>query len=102
MIAKSDSLNLEERIAFKERKVQVSEARDRMMTAIDTRIRDNAHRGAGHPSQEWKLLKSDLEVVRGVVETSSMSTSEEFAFHNLRIFPYDNDEQDEEERGTNA
>lgn len=27
---------------------------------------------------------------------------EEFAFHNLRMYPYDNDELDEEERNTNA
>ena len=48
VIAKSDSLTLEERMAFKER------------------------------------------------------IKEEFAFHNLRMYPYDNDEQDEEERATNS
>lgn len=48
VIAKSDSLTLEERLAFKER------------------IR------------------------------------EEFAFHNLRMYPYDNDEQDDEERALNT
>lgn len=48
MIAKSDSLTLEERLEFKER------------------------------------------------------IKEEFAFHNLRMYPYDNDEQDEEERAMNA
>ncbi|KAK4695610.1 hypothetical protein P7C71_g2173, partial [Lecanoromycetidae sp. Uapishka_2] len=48
VIAKSDSLTLEERMAFKER------------------------------------------------------IKEEFAFHNLRMYPYDNDEQDEEERATNT
>jgi len=48
VIAKSDSLTLEERSAFKER------------------------------------------------------IKEEFAFHNLRMYPYDNDEQDEEERATNT
>lgn len=48
VIAKSDSLTLEERMAFKER------------------------------------------------------IKEEFAFHNLRMYPYDNDEQDEEERALNT
>ncbi|KAL8937805.1 MAG: hypothetical protein Q9211_003500, partial [Gyalolechia sp. 1 TL-2023] len=48
VIAKSDSLTLEERLAFKER------------------------------------------------------IKEEFAFHNLRMYPYDNDEQDEEERALNS
>lgn len=48
VIAKSDSLTLEERSAFKER------------------------------------------------------IKEEFAFHNLKMFPYDNDEFDEEERALNA
>lgn len=48
MIAKSDSLTLEERLAFKER------------------------------------------------------IKEEFLFHNLRMYPYDNDEQDEEERAVNT
>jgi septin 3/9/12 len=48
VIAKSDSLTLEERSAFKER------------------------------------------------------IKEEFAFHNLKMYPYDNDEFDEEERALNA
>ncbi len=48
VIAKSDALTLEERMAFKER------------------------------------------------------IKEEFAFHNLRMYPYDNDEQDEEERAQNS
>jgi septin 3/9/12 len=48
VIAKSDSLTLEERAAFKER------------------------------------------------------IKEEFAFHNLKMYPYDNDEFDEEERALNA
>lgn len=48
VIAKSDSLTLEERAAFKER------------------------------------------------------IKEEFAFHNLKMYPYDNDELDEEERALNA
>lgn len=48
VIAKSDSLTFEERMAFKER------------------------------------------------------IKEEFAFHNLRMYPYDNDEQDEEERALNT
>lgn len=60
-------------------KVNVREARNRIKEAIDTRIRYNARRGAGHPSQDRKMLKSDLEVVRGVVETSSMSTTSPFS-----------------------
>lgn len=48
VIAKSDSLTLEERLAFKER------------------------------------------------------IKEEFAFHNLKMYPYDNDELDDEERAVNA
>lgn len=48
MIAKADSLTLEERLAFKER------------------------------------------------------IKEEFAFHNLKMYPYDNDELDDEERAMNA
>lgn len=60
-------------------KVKVGEARDRLKAVIDTRIRDNAWRGAGDPSQERKMLKPDLEVVRGIVETSSMSTTSPFS-----------------------
>lgn len=56
-------------------KVDVGEARNRIKGAIDTRIKDNARRGVGHPSQARKILKADLEMVRGVVETSSMSTT---------------------------
>ena len=56
-------------------KVNLGEARIRVIEAMDTRIRDNAWRGASHASQERKVLKSDLEVVRGVVATSSMSTT---------------------------
>ena len=60
-------------------KVNVGEARNRIKAAIDTRIGDNAWRSAGHPSRDRKMLKSDLEVVRGVVETSSMSTTSPFS-----------------------
>lgn len=60
-------------------KVNVREARNRIKAAIDTRIGDNAWRRAGHPSRDRKMLKSDLEVVRGVVETSSMSTTSPFS-----------------------
>ena len=60
-------------------KVNVREARNRIKAAIDTRIGDNAWRGAGHPSRGRRMLKSDLEVVRGVVETSSMSTTSPFS-----------------------
>ena len=60
-------------------KVNLGEARIRVKEAIDTRIRDNAWRGADHASQERTILKSDLEVVRGVVVTSSMSTTSPFS-----------------------
>ncbi|KAF6226962.1 hypothetical protein HO133_008403 [Letharia lupina] len=60
-------------------KVNVREARNRIKDAIDTRVRDNAWRGADHPSQDRKILRSDLEAVRGVVETSSMSTTSPFS-----------------------
>lgn len=60
-------------------KVNVSEARGRIKEAIHTRIRDNARRGVDHSSQYRKMLKIDLEVVRDVVETSSMSTTSPFS-----------------------
>ena len=60
-------------------KVNLDEARVRIQEAIDTRIRDNARQGADHASQERTILKSDLEVVRGVVVTSSMSTTSPFS-----------------------
>ena len=56
-------------------KVDLGEARVRVKEAIDTRIRNNARRGADDASQERTILKSDLEVVRGDVATSSMSTT---------------------------
>ena len=59
-------------------KVNVSEARYRIKEAIETRIRDNTRRGAVYLSQDRKMWKSDLEVVRGVVQTSSMSTTSPF------------------------
>ena len=60
-------------------KVNLGEARIRVIEAMDTRIRDNAWRGADHASQERTIQKSDLEVVRGVVATSSMSTTSPFS-----------------------
>ena len=56
-------------------KVNLGEARIRVKQAIDTRVRDNAGRGADDASQERTILKSDLEVVRDGVATSSMSTT---------------------------
>lgn len=58
-------------------KVNVREARNRIKEVIDTRIRVSARRGSGHPSQDRKMLKSDLEVVRGIVKTS---TKRRYAF----------------------
>ena len=54
---------------------KVGEARHRIKEAIDARIRESARRGAGHLIQDRRILKSDLEVVRGVIKTSSMSTA---------------------------
>ena len=54
-------------------KVPIHEARDRIKHAINLRIKSNAR--SGRIDQDRKILKSDLEVVRGIVETSSMSTS---------------------------
>lgn len=56
-------------------KVKVGEARDRLKEAIENRIRDHAQRSDGGPGQERRILRSDLEVVRAVVVTSSMSTT---------------------------
>ena len=75
-------------------KVKVGEARDRMKAAIDTRITDNARRGAGHPSQERKMLKSDIEVVRDIVETSSTSTTSPFSL------PHTNGAVEKQNEGT--
>lgn len=60
-------------------KVKIEEARYRIKEVIEARIRDSAPRDNGHPSQDRKILESDLEVVRGVVETSSMSTTSPFS-----------------------
>ena len=60
-------------------KVEVDEARRRIKEAINTRIRELARRGAGHPSQDPKMEKIDLEVVRGAVETWNMSTTNPFS-----------------------
>ena len=59
VIAKSDSLTLAERQAFKQRVV--------------------AH-----------IVLTDIQI------------KAEFAFHNLKMYPYDNDEFDEEERALNT
>ena len=59
--------------------VSVREARNRIKEAIDTRIEGGTRREAGHPSQDRKVVKSDLEVVRGIVVTSSMSTTSPFS-----------------------
>ena len=60
-------------------KASVREARNRIKEAIDTRIRDYTRPGAGHLSKDRKMLESDLEVVRGLVKTSSMSTTSPFS-----------------------
>lgn len=75
-------------------KVNVHEARNRIKEAVDTRIRDNVRGGAGHPSQDRKMLKSDLEVVRGDVETSSMSTTSPFSL------PHTNAAVEKQDEGT--
>ena len=64
VIAKSDSLTMEERAAFKER--------------------------------------VSITGVRGLASLTVEQIKEEFAFHNLKMYPYDNDEFDEEERALNA
>lgn len=56
-------------------KVTLGAARKRIKGAIDARLSDSARRGAGHTSQDRKILKSDLEMVRGICGTSSMSTT---------------------------
>ena len=60
-------------------KVDIREARSRIKEAIETRIRGNTQWGAGHSSQDRKVLKSDLEVVSDIVGTSSMSTTSPFS-----------------------
>ena len=75
-------------------KVKVGEARNRMKAAIDTRLKDNARRGAGHPSEGRKMLKSDIEVVRSIVETSSMSTTSPFSL------PHTNGAVEKQNEGT--
>lgn len=51
------------------------EARNRIKGATDTRVRNNARRCTGHASQDRKVSKFDREVVKGVVETSRMSST---------------------------
>ena len=60
-------------------RVNMNEARHRIKGAIDTRIRDNARRDCGYSSRERKVSKFDLEAVKGVVETSSMTTTSPFS-----------------------
>jgi len=59
-----------------------------------------------------KKLSDVVNVVPVIAKSDSLTfeermefkerIKEEFAFHNLRMYPYDNDEQDEEERATNT
>ena len=59
-----------------------------------------------------KKLTDVVNVVPVIAKSDSLTMEErqafkerireEFAFHNLRMYPYDNDEQDEEERAMNA
>ena len=56
-------------------KTNLDEARNRIRETINTRIGGNTRQVASNASQEGNLLQSDLEVVRGVVATSSMRTT---------------------------
>ena len=76
---KALSENMIELLAKIASKVDIREARNRIKEAIETRIRSNTQRGAGHSSQDRKMLKSDLEVVSDIVGTSSMSTTSPFS-----------------------
>lgn len=59
-----------------------------------------------------KKLSDVVNVVPVIAKSDSLTLEErqafkerikeEFAFHNLRMYPYDNDEQDEEERAMNS
>lgn len=59
-----------------------------------------------------KKLSDVVNVVPVIAKSDSLTLEEreafkerikeEFAFHNLRMYPYDNEEQDEEERATNS
>ena len=59
-----------------------------------------------------KKLSDVVNVVPVIAKSDSLTfeermafkeqIKEEFAFHNLRMYPYDNDEQDEEERALNT
>ena len=60
-------------------KIDIREARNRIKEAIETRIRSDTQRGAGHSSQDRKVLKSDLEVVSDIVGTPSMSNTSPFS-----------------------
>ena len=73
------SENMIELLAKIASKVDIREARNRIKEAIETRIRSNTQPGAGHSSQDRKMLKSDLEVVSDIVGTSSMSTTSPFS-----------------------
>ena len=77
-------------------KVSVGEARNRIKEAIDTRIGNDAGQEAGHPSRDRKIVKSDLEAVRGVVVTSSMSTASPFSP------PHTNAAMEKQDEGTAA
>ena len=73
------SENMIELLAKIASKVDIREARNRIKDAIETRIRGNTQRGAGHLSQDRKVLKSDLEVVSDIVGTPSTSTTSPFS-----------------------
>ena len=59
-----------------------------------------------------KKLSDVVNVVPVIAKSDSLTLEErqafkerikdEFAFHNLRMYPYDNDEQDDEEKGVNT
>ena len=71
--------NMIELLAKIASKVDIREARSRIKKAIENRIRGNTQRGAGHSSQDKRVLKSDLQIVSDVVGTSSMSTTSPFS-----------------------
>ena len=77
-------------------KFSASEARNRIKEAINTRIGNHARQEAGHPNRDRKIVKSDLEVVRGVVVTSSMSTTSPFPP------PHTNEAIEKQDEGTSA
>ena len=79
---KALSENMIELLAKIASKIDIREARNRIKEAIETRIRGNTQRGAGHSSQDRKVLRSDLEVVSDIVGTSSMSSTSPFSLQH--------------------